>query len=133
MVMLAEIGGINGFGAARKLGAWAGLSPTVRSSDLTVRHGHISKQGSTWLRWSTTPASGSFVLGSASGRSSLTPSHAMATHPAHHEEAHNNQPKPPATDSHHRGSRPHASLTHPAYMGAETRLRRGSGVQGNRR
>jgi Transposase IS116/IS110/IS902 family len=23
----------------------------VRGSDLTVRHGHISKQGSTWLRW----------------------------------------------------------------------------------
>jgi Transposase IS116/IS110/IS902 family len=25
--------------------------PTVRGSDLTVRHGHISKQGSAWLRW----------------------------------------------------------------------------------
>jgi hypothetical protein len=23
----------------------------VRGSDVTVRHGHISKQGSTWLRW----------------------------------------------------------------------------------
>jgi hypothetical protein len=23
----------------------------VRGSDLTVRHGHISKQGSAWLRW----------------------------------------------------------------------------------
>src|SRR6266700_215843 len=29
----------------------AGLTPTVRGSDLTVRHGHISKQGSAWLRW----------------------------------------------------------------------------------
>ena len=27
------------------------LTPTVRGSDLTVRHGHISKQGSAWLRW----------------------------------------------------------------------------------
>ena len=27
------------------------MSPTVRGSDLTVRHGHISKQGSAWLRW----------------------------------------------------------------------------------
>ena len=27
------------------------MTPTVRGSDLTVRHGHISKQGSTWLRW----------------------------------------------------------------------------------
>ena len=31
--------------------SWAGLTPTVRGSDLTVRHGHISKQGSAWLRW----------------------------------------------------------------------------------
>ena len=23
----------------------------MRGSDLTVRHGHISKQGSAWLRW----------------------------------------------------------------------------------
>jgi transposase len=35
----------------RKLASWAGLTPTVRGSDLTVRHGHISKQGSAWLRW----------------------------------------------------------------------------------
>ena len=51
LVILAEIGDINRFGSARKLAAWAGLTPTVRGSDLTVRHGHISKQGSTWLRW----------------------------------------------------------------------------------
>src|SRR5262250_1635638 len=51
LVMLAEIGGITRFGSARKLPSWAGLTPTVRGSDLTVRHGHISKQGSAWLRW----------------------------------------------------------------------------------
>ena len=51
LVMLAEIGDISRFGSARKLAAWAGLTPTVRGSDLVVRHGHISKQGSTWLRW----------------------------------------------------------------------------------
>ena len=51
MVMLAEIGDVSRFGSARKLAAWAGLTPTVRGSDRTVRHGHISKQGSTWLRW----------------------------------------------------------------------------------
>jgi transposase len=33
-----------------------GLTPTVRNSDRTVRHGHISKQGSKWVR---------FVLGEA--------------------------------------------------------------------
>lgn len=51
LVVLAEIGDINRFPNARKLAAWAGLTPTVRGSDLTVRHGHISKQGSAWLRW----------------------------------------------------------------------------------
>jgi transposase len=51
LVMLAEIGGITRFGSARKLAAWAGLTPTVRGPGRTVRHGHISKQGSVWLRW----------------------------------------------------------------------------------
>ena len=51
LVMLAEIGDITRFPSARKLASWAGLTPTVRGSDLTVRHGHISKQGSVWLRW----------------------------------------------------------------------------------
>jgi hypothetical protein len=50
-VILAEIGDVARFATARKLAAWAGLTPTVRGSDLTVRHGHISKQGSAWLRW----------------------------------------------------------------------------------
>jgi transposase len=51
LVLLAEIGEVSRFGSARKLAAWAGLTPTVRGSDRTVRHGHISKQGSAWLRW----------------------------------------------------------------------------------
>jgi transposase len=51
LVILAEIGDITRFGSARKLASWAGLTPTVRGSDLSVRHGHISKQGSAWLRW----------------------------------------------------------------------------------
>ncbi|MET8437476.1 IS110 family transposase [Streptomyces sp900116325] len=51
LVIVAEIGDISRFPSARKLTAWAGLTPAVRSSDLTVRHGHISKQGSDWLRW----------------------------------------------------------------------------------
>jgi transposase len=51
LVMLAEIGDISRFGSAGKLASWAGLTPTVRGSDLHVRHGHISKQGSAWLRW----------------------------------------------------------------------------------
>ncbi len=41
LVMLAEIGDITRFPSARKLASWAGLTPTVRGSDRTVRHGHI--------------------------------------------------------------------------------------------
>jgi transposase len=51
LMMVAEIGDITRFPSARKLASWAGLTPTVRGSDLTVRHGHISKQGPAWLRW----------------------------------------------------------------------------------
>ena len=51
LVLLAEIGDITRFGSARKLASWAGLTPTVRGSDRTVRHGHISKQGPAWARW----------------------------------------------------------------------------------
>ena len=45
LVMLAEIGDITRFSSARKLASWAGLTLTVRGSDLTVRHGHIWKAG----------------------------------------------------------------------------------------
>jgi transposase len=51
LVLLAEIGDITRFPSARKLASWAGLTPTVRGSDLSVRHGHISKQGSARLQW----------------------------------------------------------------------------------
>ncbi len=43
LVMLAEIGDITRFGSARKLASWSGLTPAVRGSDLTVRHGHITR------------------------------------------------------------------------------------------
>jgi hypothetical protein len=51
LVLLAEIGDITRFGTARRLASWAGLTPTVRGWDLTVRHGHPSKQGSPSVRW----------------------------------------------------------------------------------
>jgi transposase len=51
LVMVAEIGDITRFPSARKLASRAGLTPAVRGSDRTVRHGHISKQGPAWLRW----------------------------------------------------------------------------------
>jgi transposase len=56
LVMVAEIGDISRFPSARKLASWAGLTPTVRGSDLKARHGHISKQGSVWLRWAMNQA-----------------------------------------------------------------------------
>jgi len=51
MTLVAEIGDIARFPTARKLCAWAGLTPAVRNSDRKVRHGHITKQGSVWVRW----------------------------------------------------------------------------------
>lgn len=50
LTLLAEIGDIARFPSARKLSAWAGLTPTVRNSDRKVRHSGISKQGSVWVR-----------------------------------------------------------------------------------
>ena len=51
LVIVAEIGDIGRFGSARKLASWAGLTPTVRGSDRTVHHGHITGQGPAWVRW----------------------------------------------------------------------------------
>lgn len=51
VTLLAEIGDISRFSSSRKLCAWAGLTPQVRNSDRRVRHGHITKQGSPWVRW----------------------------------------------------------------------------------
>ena len=51
MTLVAEIGDIARFPTARKLCAWAGLTPQVRNSDRNLRHGHITKQGSPWVRW----------------------------------------------------------------------------------
>ena len=51
LMLLAETGEVSRFGSARKLASWAGLTPTVRGSDRVAHYGHISKQGSAWLRW----------------------------------------------------------------------------------
>ena len=51
LTLVAEIGDIGRFPTAGKLCAWAGLTPQVRNSDRKVRHGHITKQGSAWVRW----------------------------------------------------------------------------------
>ena len=51
LMILAEVGGIRRFASARQLASWAGLTPTVRGSDRVAHYGHISKEGSAWLRW----------------------------------------------------------------------------------
>lgn len=50
MLIIAEVGEITRFPDARHLCAWAGLTPTIRSSDGKARLGHISRQGSPALR-----------------------------------------------------------------------------------
>jgi transposase len=56
MLIVAEIGAIERFPSARHLCAWAGLTPTVRSSDARARLGHITHQGSAALRWALVEA-----------------------------------------------------------------------------
>jgi len=56
MLIVAEIGAIERFPSARHLCAWAGLTPTVRSSDARTRLGHISGLGSKALRWALVEA-----------------------------------------------------------------------------
>ena len=56
MLVIAEVGDVKRFPTARHLCAWAGLAPTVHSSDGKARPGHISRQGSPALRWALTEA-----------------------------------------------------------------------------
>jgi transposase len=50
-IFLAEIGDVHRFPSADALACWVGLTPRHDESDLKVRRGHISKQGSRLLRW----------------------------------------------------------------------------------
>jgi hypothetical protein len=45
MTPASEIGDISRFPTARKLCAWAGLTPSMRNSDRKAHHGHIAKDG----------------------------------------------------------------------------------------
>jgi transposase len=54
--IIAEVGDATRFPSADRLASWAGLTPTERSSADHVRRGHISKQGSRWLRWAMVEA-----------------------------------------------------------------------------
>lgn len=50
-VVAAEVWDVSRFPSPEHLCSWAGLTPTERSSAEHTRRGHISKQGSRWLRW----------------------------------------------------------------------------------
>ncbi len=56
LLIIAEVGDVKRFPTARHLCSWAGLAPTVRSSDGKARLGHVSHQGSVMLRWALTEA-----------------------------------------------------------------------------
>jgi hypothetical protein len=49
-VVVAEIWDIHRFPSPERVCSWSGLTPSERSSDVHTRRGHISKQGSRWLR-----------------------------------------------------------------------------------
>ena len=51
LVILAEIGDVNRFPDEKKLFSYAGLIPSVHKSGDKVYYGHITKQGSKYLRW----------------------------------------------------------------------------------
>ena len=50
-VVIAEVWDVTRFPSPQHLSSWAGLTPTERSNAEHTRRGHISKQGSRWLRW----------------------------------------------------------------------------------
>ena len=64
MLIIAEVGEVTRFPTPRHLCAWAGLTPTVRSSDGKARLGHISRQGSPALRWALVEAAQKITTGS---------------------------------------------------------------------
>jgi transposase len=55
-IFVAEIGDVTRFPDARHLCSWAGLTPSHRESDTKVRRGHITKQGSSLVRWAAVEA-----------------------------------------------------------------------------
>jgi transposase len=56
LTIMAEIGDAGRFGSAKRLASYAGLVPSTSQSGNHARHGHITKQGSPWLRWALVEA-----------------------------------------------------------------------------
>lgn len=51
LMVVAELGDVERFRSAKQAAAYSGLTTRVFQSGDTQRTGHISKQGSPWLRW----------------------------------------------------------------------------------
>ncbi len=51
LLIRSEIGDIKRFPSAKQLCSYAGLVPSTYASGNRMYHGHITKQGSRWLRW----------------------------------------------------------------------------------
>jgi transposase len=66
--VVAEVWEIDRFPAPERLCSWAGLTPGERTSDAHTRRGHITKQGSRWLRWMLVEAATTAVRDPQLGR-----------------------------------------------------------------
>jgi transposase len=55
-IFVAEIGDVSRFASARHLCSWAGVTPSHHESDEKAYRGHITKQGSTLVRWAAIDA-----------------------------------------------------------------------------
>jgi len=51
LLIKSEIGDVKRFPSAKQLCSYAGLVPSTYASGNVCYHGHITKQGSRWLRW----------------------------------------------------------------------------------
>ena len=51
LLIKSEIGDVKRFASAKQLCSYAGLVPSTYASGNACYHGHITKQGSRWLRW----------------------------------------------------------------------------------
>ena len=66
--VVAEVWDIQRFSSPARLCSWAGLTPGERTSDAHTRRGHITKQGSRWLRWMLVEAATTAVRDPQLGR-----------------------------------------------------------------
>lgn len=64
MLLWAEIGDVHRFPSPKHLASYTGLIPSLHQSGQTRRQGHITKEGSRWLRWILSEAAYRAIQGS---------------------------------------------------------------------